>query len=154
MHHSSVSWKITLLYFFSWNYTWLGKRSPSKCRISDFRLLTWNFTNLYFDRLLSLKVYKISAKKVQRSYISWYWKSDTKFEQKPICSFKNDKNLVNFDLSTQFSKICTMICPFCARYIAFDQKKYRGVTFSDNEEPCKIWRENVFLVWKMTQGVW
>ena len=27
--------------------------------------------NLYFDRLLLLKVYKISAKKVQRIYVSW-----------------------------------------------------------------------------------
>ena len=27
-------------------------------------------------------------------------KSDTKFEEKPICCFKNDKTLVNFDLST------------------------------------------------------
>ena len=30
-------------------------------------------------------------------------KSDAKFEEKPICCFKNDKNLVNFDLSTQKS---------------------------------------------------
>ena len=30
--------------------------------------------NLYFDRLLLLKVYKISAKKVQRSYVSWDWR--------------------------------------------------------------------------------
>ena len=28
-------------------------------------------------------------------------KSDAKFEEKPICCFKNDKNLVNFDPSTQ-----------------------------------------------------
>ena len=27
-------------------------------------------------------------------------KSDAKFEEKPIFCFKNDKNLVNFDLST------------------------------------------------------
>ena len=31
-------------------------------------------------------------------------KSDAKFEEKPICCFKNDKNLVNFDPSTQKSK--------------------------------------------------
>ena len=30
--------------------------------------------NLYFDRLLLLKVYKISAKKIQRSYISRPWR--------------------------------------------------------------------------------
>ena len=30
-------------------------------------------------------------------------KIDAKFEEKPICCFKNDKNLVNFDPSTQKS---------------------------------------------------
>ena len=30
--------------------------------------------NLYIDRLLLLKVHKISAKKVQRSYVSWHWR--------------------------------------------------------------------------------
>ena len=61
-------------------------------------------------------------------------KSDAKFEEKPICCFKNDKNLVNFDLSTQFSKICTVICLFCAKYLIFHQKKYRGVTFNEKSE--------------------
>ena len=31
-------------------------------------------------------------------------KSDVKFEEKPICCFKNDKNLVNFDSSTHKSQ--------------------------------------------------
>ena len=31
-------------------------------------------------------------------------KSDAKFEEKPICYFKNDKTLVNFDPSTQKSQ--------------------------------------------------
>ena len=31
-------------------------------------------------------------------------KNDAKFQEKPICCFKNDKNLVNFDLSTQKSQ--------------------------------------------------
>ena len=30
--------------------------------------------NFYFDRLLLLQAYKISDKKVQRSYVSWYWR--------------------------------------------------------------------------------
>ena len=48
--------------------------------------------------------------------------SDVTFEEKPICCFKNDNNLVNFYPSTQVSKICTETCPFCAKYIIFDQK--------------------------------
>ena len=31
-------------------------------------------------------------------------KSDAKFEEKQICCFKNDKNLVNFDQRTQKSE--------------------------------------------------
>ena len=49
-------------------------------------------------------------------------KSDPEFEEKSICCFKNDKNLVNVDSSTQVSKICTVICLLCAKYITLDQK--------------------------------
>ena len=65
-------------------------------------------------------------------------KSDAKFEEKLICCFKNDKNLVNFDPSTQVSKICTLIGPIRAKYITCDLKRYRGVIFHDTEESCKI----------------
>ena len=75
---------------------------------------------LFFDRLLLLKVCKIAAKKVQRGEVM---SQDTEFEEKPICCFKYNKNLVNFDLSTQVSKLCTVIYPLCAKYIAFNQKK-------------------------------
>ena len=39
------------------------------------------------------------------------------------------------------SKICTLINPFCAKYIIFDLKKYRGVIFHDTEESFKILRK-------------
>ena len=39
-------------------FDWSGKISP----------------NLYFDRLLLLKIYKTSAKNVQRNYVSCYWR--------------------------------------------------------------------------------
>ena len=35
-------------------------------------------------------------------------KSDVKFEEKLICCFKNDKNLVSFDLSTENSPKCLL----------------------------------------------
>ena len=66
-------------------------------------------------------------------------KIGAKFEEKPICFFKNDKNLVNFDPSTQKLKNnWTLICLFRGKYITFDLKKYRGVIFHDTEESCKI----------------
>ena len=49
LHHSSVSWGITLLYFFIWNVLYsyaLDKRSPSKSKFSNFGLLAWKLTKL------------------------------------------------------------------------------------------------------------
>ena len=37
--------------------------------------------NLCFDRLLLLKVYRISAKKVLRSYVSWHWREMQKLKK-------------------------------------------------------------------------
>ena len=60
--------------------------------------------NLYFDRLLLLRVYKVSAKKSIEEICLMIPKSGTKFEEKLILCFKNNKNLVNFDPSTKKSK--------------------------------------------------
>ena len=38
-------------------------------------------------------------------------------------------------------KICTLIGPFCKKYITFGLKKYRGVIFHDTEESCKVWKK-------------
>ena len=58
-------------------------------------------------------------------------KIDAKFEEKLICCFKTDKNLVNFDPSTQ---IYILIGPLHKKYVIFDPKKYRGVIFHDTRE--------------------
>ena len=60
--------------------------------------------NLYFDRLLLLKVYKILALKNMEEICLMIPKGGAKFEEKLIFCFKNDKNLVNFDPSTKESK--------------------------------------------------
>ena len=60
--------------------------------------------NLYFDSLLLQKVYKVSAKKSMEELCLLILKSGAKFEEKLIFCFENDKNLVNFDLSTKNSK--------------------------------------------------
>ena len=47
-------------------------------------------------------------------------KSDTKFEEKLICCFKNDKNLVRGS--------------FCSKYITFNLKNYEGVILHDTDK--------------------
>ena len=58
--------------------------------------------NLCFDRLLLLKVYKVLAKKSMEEICLMIPKSGAKFEE--LFCLKNDKNLVNFDVSTKKSK--------------------------------------------------
>ena len=50
--------------------------------------------NLYFDRLLLLKVYKLSAQKSMDELCLMTPKSGAKFGEKLIFCFKNDKDLV------------------------------------------------------------
>ena len=100
--------------------------------------------NLYFDSLLWLKVDKISAKQVQRSYVSWYWRvmqnlkknlfvvsKTTRIWWILIRAFKSLKNL-HFDWS------------LLSKVITFDLKKYRVVFFHDAEKAHKIWRKTDF----------
>ena len=80
------------------------KGAHQSAKISGtFQLLRLISPNLYFGRLLLLKVYTISAKKSTEELCLLILKIDAKFEQKPICCFKIDKNLVNFDPGTQKS---------------------------------------------------
>ena len=80
------------------------KGSHQSGKISGkFQLLRLISPNFYFGRLLLLKVYTISAKKSTEELCLLILKIDAKFEQKPICCFKIDKNLVNFDPGTQKS---------------------------------------------------
>ena len=53
---------------------------------------------------------------------------------------------------SEVSKTCSLICPFRAKYITFDLKKYRGVTFYDTEESCKIWRKTDLCFGKWREG--
>ena len=100
MHHSSVSWEITLLHFFSWTFIWFVQKEPIK--VQNFRLST---VQVKFHQIRTLlKVYKISANISIEELCLMILKSDTKFEEKLTCCFKNDKNLVNFVLSIRNSQ--------------------------------------------------
>ena len=96
MRNSSVLFKLKL-------YMILTKGAHQSVNFQTFHCSCKISLNLYFHRLLLYKVYKISAKKVQRSYVSWPWRLMQNLK-KNWCCFKNDKNLVNFDPSTQKSQ--------------------------------------------------
>ena len=49
------------------------KRAHHSAKFKTFNCSRKVSLNVYFDRLVLLKVYKILAKKVQGSYVSWPW---------------------------------------------------------------------------------
>ena len=65
-------------------------------------------------------------------------KSNAKSEEKTIRCFKNDKNLVNFNPSTQRLENLQFDWSFSCKVCNVWPKKYRGCIFHDTEEPCKI----------------
>ena len=152
--NSSVFFRSNLIYF--------GQKWPIEVKFLDSWVCGWKFTkflmwclfettsqtfncsgeiltNLCFDLLLLLKVYKISAKKY-KGVVSRDTEDRCKIWRKTDFCFKNDKC---FDQSTQKSKkIVLWLVPFMQSiYIAFDLKKYKGVIFHETEESCKIWRK-------------
>ena len=62
-------------------------------------------------------------------------RNDAKFEEKLTLGCKNDMwNLVNFYPATQKFEHFTSMGYFCPKYMRFELKKYRGVTFHDTEQ--------------------
>ena len=46
LHHCSVSWKMTPLYFFSWNHIYFGQKRPMEVKFLVFWVIRWKFTKL------------------------------------------------------------------------------------------------------------
>ena len=119
-----LSWEITLLYFFSWNFIkfliyihtiWTKVTHQS----AEFETLDSSYEispNLYFDRFLLLKLYKISAKKVQRSFVLWHLRVMQNLKKK---QFSVSKITIIWSEYTKLWKICTSIGLLYAKYIIF-----------------------------------
>ena len=129
LHHCSVSWKITSLYFFNWNLLYSGEKEPNEVKFSDFWVVGWKFT------------------KFPMSYL----KPKVSFSLKFAILFSVMREIVqNFRLLTahvKFHQMCTLIGSFCWKYIQCQLQKYRGVMLHDTEEWCKIWRKT-FQKWQ------
>ena len=117
-----------------------------QCKISDFWL-----PNLYFDRLLLLKVY-VSAKKGMEEIYLMIPESGAKFEENLIFYFRNDKNLLNFGPSTKKSKKFDWSL-LCKVYNVWPKKVLRSY-ISWHWRVMQNLKKNWLVVWKMTWGIW
>ena len=88
------------------------------------------------------KYIKFQLKKYRRvmSHDSEEW---CKIWRKTNLLFKRWQEFTEFwSEHSKVSKIFTLICQFCVKFITFDLKKYRGVILHDTEESYKIWRKS------------
>ena len=155
MHHSSMSWEISLLYFFSWNFIWFLQKEPTT--VQNFRLST---AQVKFHQICTLigyfcwKYIKFQLKKVWRKYVSWYQrvvqnlKKNLFFVSKMtriwwilIWALKSLKKL-HFDWSL-----------LCKVYNVWPKKVQRSY-ISWHWRVMQSLKKNWLLVWKMTWGIW
>ena len=148
--HCSVLWKITSLYFFLAQASCiLWKKEPIK--VSNFKLSI--SPSLYLDRLLLLKVYKISAKKLLRSCVSWHCRLMQNLKKKwfvvskliriwwiLIRALKSLKNL-HFDLFLPW-KVCNVW-----------SKKVQRSYLSWHYRVMQNLKKNWPVVWRITWGI-
>ena len=65
--------------------------------------------------------------------------SDANFEEKLTCGLENNmRNMQIFTRGLESLKIGTLMGSFYAKYKMYEFKIYRGVTWHNNEELCKI----------------
>ena len=111
--------------------------------------------SLYFDRLLLLKIYKISANKVYIEELCLMTlKNDATFEEKLISCFKNNKNLANFDLTTGNSQNFYFDWFLLCKVYKVWPKKVERSYLSCNWRVIQNLKKNWLVIWKMTWGIW
>ena len=110
--------------------------------------------NLYFDRLLLLKVYKISAKKVQRSYVSWPWRVIQNLKKKWFVVSKLTRiwRVLTWGLESlkklRFDRL--LLC----RLFNVWPKKVEKSYLSWHWRMMQKLKKNWLVVWKMAWGIW
>ena len=84
--------------------------------------------NLHFDVLLLSIAYKVSAKKVQKNYLSWHWRVIQTLKRNWLFVWKMTWEIWwILTRAVESLKICTLMGYFCRNYVIFELKGYRGV---------------------------
>ena len=94
----------------------------------NFNLSSDKSENLHFDVLLLSIAYKVSAKKVQKNYLSWHWKKIQTLKKNWLFVWKMTWEIWwTLTGAVESLKICTLIGYFCRNYVMFELKIYREV---------------------------
>ena len=89
-----------------------------------FNVTSGKSESFHFDVLLFSIAYKVSAKKVQKNYLSWYWKKIQTLKKNLLFIWKMTwENWWTLTRAVESLKICTLVGYFCRKYVLFEQKK-------------------------------
>ena len=145
--------EITPLHFFSWNFVFFQQKEPIKVQI--WRSFKWTVESLKFCTLMVClsKSYKVSVKRLQKSYLSWHWSVMLNLKINWLL-VSNTTQGICWIFTQQLKSLKILLDGlFCPKYARFELKKYRGVIFYDTEQWCKIWINPEFVVSKIAWGI-
>ena len=151
-----MSWEISLLYFFSWNFIWFLQKEPTT--VQNFRLLT---AQVKFHQICTLidtfclQYIKFQLKTYRGvTYISWYWRVMQNLKKNRFFVSKMTriwwiliwalKSLKNLHLDWLLS---------CKVYNVWPEKAQRSYL----SWHCRVMqnsKEYWLVVWKTTWGIW
>ena len=150
LHHFWVSWDITPLYVFSWNFIYFQRKELIKVQI-----ITWAVESLKFCSLMSSfcnNHIKFQLKKYRRvifhdieEWCKILKKTDLWFQ---IWHKKFGEFSPNYSNNPKISLRCAI---FVRSIWGLSKKKYRET--HSTEQWCKIWRNPYFVVSKMVWGI-
>ena len=137
MYHFSVPWEITHFRAKALNH--LDKKAHQSVTFQTFDCSQEISPNSYSDSVLLMKVYKISTKKVRRSYVSWQWKVMQNFSK--IFVSKMVRVLWMWTQTLESLENAHFDLFLLRKEYNVCLKKYRGVILHETEEWCKVWRK-------------
>ena len=117
-------------YFFFKFYTLSTKGAYQSTKSDGFHVSSQKSKILHFDELLWSKSYKVSAKKVQKSYISWHWRVMQRLKKNwLVVSNITWKIWWIFTQPLKCPKILLQWAIFCPKYMRFELKNTKELSF-------------------------
>ena len=126
--------------YLSWSWREIEKFERNELVVSKLTERNWEILtsalkshkNFYLNRLLLRKIYIVSAKIVQKNYLSRNWRGYKSWREIDLLFQDWHKEFDKFLLGhSQVSNIFTLIGFLSARYILFELKKCSGVIFHE-----------------------
>ena len=125
LHHSSVSWDITPLYFFSWSFIYFQQKASQSTNLVKFHVRMGSFYNVWAKNIteeLSFMTLKWCKTWINPDLVvsKMAWGSGWTF----IRALKSLKNCISMD-------------SFCPKHLMFQLENFRGILCLDTEGWCK-----------------